>query len=153
MRAGLIYKPSIDTLKLSNPGPPPTCPFIHNHNVKERRILSERHTNSDGQKTIPAIATGVGCPSMLATKRYAALQPRSVEWPLSRRTSRVNSFLYFCCVFLNVPTEMPQKQGDCLAVAAQAQAFANHIMLGSAHDRTECTLFTRRIAAIGCRAR
>jgi hypothetical protein len=112
MRAGLIYKPSVDTLKLSNPGPPPTCPFIHNHNVKERRILSERHTNSDGQKTIPAIATGVGCPSMLATKRYAALQPRSVEWPLSSRTIRVNSFFVLLLRFFDRSCPHPKKTAN-----------------------------------------
>src|SRR5690348_16270375 len=31
-----------DTLKLSDPGPPPTCPFISTNNVKERKRPTHR---------------------------------------------------------------------------------------------------------------
>ncbi len=52
-RSGLAFYPEhLAPVKLQDPGPPPTCPFIDNHNFKEPP------TRNGGQLSFPAIAIG-----------------------------------------------------------------------------------------------
>jgi hypothetical protein len=89
VQVGCFGNPIRCALKPQKPGPPPTCPFIYYHNVKEP-------ADKKGHPLIPDIATG-GADDLFVDDQTAEMlgTSRPVRGPLSWSSDSVNRLLQF----------------------------------------------------------